>query len=889
MEATTNEDMSKKEQQRKRKEDIEKNKQKYLTEGSEYLGEVEGGYLCFRVTTMQASEILGKNTHWCTRGTAYGPGYLAMAPLYIFTLPGSEAKNSYNDDKFLQIFVPDEPSRIEAQDVDGRDVGRNVGGGYWVNKPEYWKFFEFLSHHDEIINDYISDHTISQNRDEIPRDEATCDNCGGEFEARDLNEYNGEMLCDDCYNDAQREYCPRCGESYDSDDMHFLQAAGESYCDSCWDEVRDEFIKESIDEIFAPFSDVIEQEEAKESKEFKDKAEKAQKEWEKLKTSPGSPLKKYFEVTKRAVDIYNESHTEAPIDLDTVDIRWHLSSINGAIRAGDARRESLYPGVPLDLFEKARDLVAPLVEAINQDGESDFRDGAFDYVQGEFESSWGIRDIKASLVRGGYLNPDFTFKVTSAKTSRKKMAAISKAKHDALVKKYGIPESVVGAMDSIDSSPNGEYVDWLCREYKNKRLALRSIVNPNAPNAGEVTALLERFSMLKRPGTPFRELNSGDINQYHYESLVNAVASATRSDLSKNEQRKEIDRQRDKYFREGCEVVGRRGDLILYRITTPEASVIMSQGTNWCTQGERTSRNYLESGPLYVITQDADPTAPADDTSDKLAQIYCPDLDYIECQNTKSGDLGDRIYVGEYGEEVQAYWVANDTYWEYMQFVGEHDPEVNRLIKGGFIYHKVKDLIDDMSRAVWKTSFGATLIEDVKRAKPSFTLVDAFKLCPTWLDSLWAYDSYASSEFLTHSLRLFKLEPRQYDSLIYLTPENYKEFTNAMETANVDPKLEKVLTRGIIFTDPKQISWDYVTRTNHVDPLTLFEDLVDTWSLQDLSEPTLEWARDEYPTCHYCNKPILNPSEVLVRSGDMEVFCSDSCYDADDQSEKEDE
>ena len=475
-----------------------------------------------------------------------------------------------------------------------------------------------------------------------------------------------------------------------------------------------------------------------------------------------------------------------------------------------------------------------------------------------------------------------------------KIAAVSQAKQEALVKKYGLSESVVLVMSEMDPSPNNEYTDWLCREFKNKRLNLRSIVHPTAPSRTDVSALLQRFTMLKRPGTPFRQVNSADINQYHYESLVTVVETSTREDLSKNEQKRELERQKEKYIMEGSEVVSRRGDLALYKITTPEASVLLSKGTHWCTQGEGTARNYLESGPLYIIVKDTPVETRMDyntnnhnqkGDSDKLAQIYCPDLDYIECQDPDGRDLGDNIYVGDYGEDVQAYWVTDDTHWNYLQWVAEHDPEVNRLVKGGFIYHDPKDLIDDLSRTIWKTAFGATLLIDIKRQKPEFTLVDSFKLCPTWLDSLWGYSEEDPSGILSSTLYKFGVTFRTYDSLIFLASEPYQTLISAIKEAGIDPEQERVLGRGLIFSNPKQIRWDYIDRSVMVDEHALLDSLLETWSIQDMSDSCIAWVKEKYPLCHHCGKPIFDKAEVLLRTGDNETFCSDTCYDADTDSE----
>ena len=69
-------------------------------------------------------------------------------------------------------------------------------------------------------------------------DYSECSCCGEIFSSRDLSEVEGEMICENCW-DEKTDTCSECGDVYFIDHMHRLPN-GDLVCDDCYDNLKEE-------------------------------------------------------------------------------------------------------------------------------------------------------------------------------------------------------------------------------------------------------------------------------------------------------------------------------------------------------------------------------------------------------------------------------------------------------------------------------------------------------------------------------------------------------------------------------------------------------------------------------------------------------------------------
>lgn len=283
---------------------------------------------------------------------------------------------------------------------------------------------------------------------------------------------------------------------------------------------------------------------------------------------------------------------------------------------------------------------------------------------------------------------DFDFEIQRTGQNVGKVAAASDAKKNALAAKYKVERSILDDLAEIDPTPNGVYTEWLTKAYKAGGLTMQEMMD-------EYRERLVLFERLKN-SPQFRNANSVDINSYAPSVFRSLMDSIVRADMSKKDQLKEIEKNKDKYLMSGVEPLGREGHFAFYKITRVEAAMIMSKGTHWCTQGETHAFTYLSRAPLYVVVT-PDETYRGDEEdyegSDKYAQFYVPpNSERIECQDTDGNDLGEH-----YGDEDEAYYVEDDLYWSCFEFLAKHDPRIKTFMDGGLIIHHQDDYESNQS------------------------------------------------------------------------------------------------------------------------------------------------------------------------------------------------
>jgi len=224
MEQASREDYSKKQKVR----DIEENAKKYITEGVKYLGKVEGCY-AYQVLTPTASAAMSKGTHWCTQNEGTSTSYLHDGCIYVFTKP--EFKNSYGNDKYVQIYIS--RSRVEAETSEGKDLSSNQKNGL-IYTEECLNFIKFLSQFNEIAKTGLEKETI---RLKGGGNGLECCSCGdpldpeGEDEDR-AYEVDGDWYCQGCY-DEHFTSCEHCGDAINLDDGDYVSGDNGIWCNDC--------------------------------------------------------------------------------------------------------------------------------------------------------------------------------------------------------------------------------------------------------------------------------------------------------------------------------------------------------------------------------------------------------------------------------------------------------------------------------------------------------------------------------------------------------------------------------------------------------------------------------------------------------------------------------
>ena len=271
---------------------------------------------------------------------------------------------------------------------------------------------------------------------------------------------------------------------------------------------------------------------------------------------------------------------------------------------------------------------------------------------------------------------DFDFEIQRTGQNAGKVAAASEAKKDALAAKYKIERPLLDDLAEIDPTPNGVYTEWLTKAYKAGGRSMQEMMD----------TFRERLTLFERlKNSPqFRQNHSSDINSYAPTIFTAMMDNVARADMSKNDQLKEIEKNKEKYLLDGVTPLGRMGHFAFYKVTTVEAAMIMSKGTHWCTQGQVHASNYLRKAPLYVVVT-PDETYQGDEEdymgSDKWAQFFVPeDSERIECQDTDGNDLGEH-----YGDDDEAYIVRDDMYWSCFEFLSKHDDRIKNFMNSGVI------------------------------------------------------------------------------------------------------------------------------------------------------------------------------------------------------------
>ena len=258
-------------------------------------------------------------------------------------------------------------------------------------------------------------------------------------------------------------------------------------------------------------------------------------------------------------------------------------------------------------------------------------------------------------------------------------AAASDSRKRLLVEKYLTEEWFVDACADADPTPNGQYTEWLVKTFKH---LIPSKTDEEFTELFEdLTEVLTEYGRLKnnpqwvRTTTTQRGKDAGNILTYSYEELVGILGAATRENLSKKEQQRELRRKRQKYLDEGADQLGVEGEYVVFQANTGEAASLMAEGTHWCTKSESTARNYIQRGSLYILMEDTD----EGDLVPRL-QCYIPnDISRFEFEDEEGRDL----YRQTYNEKAIK---VDPQHWSVIEFLISHNARLRRYLDQHLIY-----------------------------------------------------------------------------------------------------------------------------------------------------------------------------------------------------------
>lgn len=196
----------------------------------------------------------------------------------------------------------------------------------------------------------------------------------------------------------------------------------------------------------------------------------------------------------------------------------------------------------------------------------------------------------------------FVFAGDQGSLGTTKQARPTPRKIEILQKEMGLsPEQVEMCIDA-DPSPNQtDFVVWIARNLKDGAIRLPE-------DRQKIHTQLAQFIKLRN--SP-RFTGNRDINSYTPAQLWQLVDDG---DYSKKEQSRAPRSQGGP----GAKLILDSEGVKVFEVTSPDALVDLSSGTNWCTTQEGHAEEYLEHGPNYVIYVHDQPCAQWDPHTEQL-------------------------------------------------------------------------------------------------------------------------------------------------------------------------------------------------------------------------------------------------------------------------------
>jgi GNAT superfamily N-acetyltransferase/RNA:NAD 2'-phosphotransferase (TPT1/KptA family) len=234
-----------------------------------------------------------------------------------------------------------------------------------------------------------------------------------------------------------------------------------------------------------------------------------------------------------------------------------------------------------------------------------------------------------------------------------KSARPTQQKIELLQKQLKLTPEQIEECIKADPSPNqSDYVAWL-----GKWLAKGAFQLPE--DAEKLRGQLDTFQKLKKsPNFTF----SKDIQQYDPVKLFETLQEAEQTGMGskKEEQREKV--------RKGAEVVVREGDILIYKVTSPQALSELSGGTNWCTAQAGTAGGYLKNGPSYVFF----------DAGSAVAQLHPASNQFM---NRQDFCILESVTGDERNYRTEKRFLADPALAKALSLLAAQQPDVKEWVK----------------------------------------------------------------------------------------------------------------------------------------------------------------------------------------------------------------
>ena len=209
-----------------------------------------------------------------------------------------------------------------------------------------------------------------------------------------------------------------------------------------------------------------------------------------------------------------------------------------------------------------------------------------------------------------------------------------------------IGEEDFNKLTEIDPSNNKKYIEWICAQYINGYFI------------SEITDVLELFIKLANKGL----LANTDIYNYTtLDDLKNTLSQITDT-KTKSEEKKDIKKGANRVFNED--------KVLIYNITTSEASDMYGKNTKWCITGKDSLfgfYNKIGVNFYFIINNNYKPTCPLN----KIAvAVYNK-----QAMQEEQGLTDEKILENPLYKKV--VYITNNAYFEIYNSINENMLENN--------------------------------------------------------------------------------------------------------------------------------------------------------------------------------------------------------------------
>lgn len=182
-----------------------------------------------------------------------------------------------------------------------------------------------------------------------------------------------------------------------------------------------------------------------------------------------------------------------------------------------------------------------------------------------------------------------------------KSARPTDQKIELLAKQFKLNPEQIELCIAADPSPQQkDFVAWIAKWFSKGQLRLPE-------DNDKLKQQLGLFQKLKK--SPQFQGNK-DVQTYDPPTLFQTIEENAGAVSKKEQTRRKVT--------EGSEVIVDNGDLVIYKVWSPQALMQLSGGTNWCTAHNSHASRYLKDGPSYVFFKNDSAFAQLHPASDQL-------------------------------------------------------------------------------------------------------------------------------------------------------------------------------------------------------------------------------------------------------------------------------